>query len=181
MPPKSKIDLLPPEQRQELERLWLGGGFTRKQLHAHLKSLGFGITYANLNSHVRKLKQRMNRYRDAQTLGGGWMKKLVEQPDTHIGRLLLEMLRVVAFRQLSGLRGDKAGQAPRPTEIAVLAKAIKEMEAASSAIDDRETRMIEKLKSEVDQKAEAMKRNGAGARDEVATLERAKQLVRGLL
>jgi uncharacterized protein DUF3486 len=126
MPPKSKIEL-PPEQREELERLWLGGGFTRKQLHAHLESLGFGITYANLNRHVRKLKQRMDCYRHAQTLGDGWIKTLCERPSTRIGKLLLEMLRMVAFRQRSDLRGDKAGRAPRPSAIAVLAKALKEM------------------------------------------------------
>jgi uncharacterized protein DUF3486 len=179
MPRMSKIDLLRRVQREELERLWLDGGYTRKQLHAHLKSLGFDISYGSLANHVRKLQRRMDRYRDAQAVGGRWMKKLDEQPATNIGRLLLEMLRMVAFRQLSDLGEGKAEEAPTPGEIAVLAKAIKEMEAASSAIEDRETRVIEKLKSELAQKAEAMKQNSP--RDEVATLQKAKEIVRGLL
>jgi uncharacterized protein DUF3486 len=177
----SRIELLPREQREELERLWLNGGYTRKQLHAHLKSLGFDISYGNLTRHVQKLQRRMERYRDAQEVSGRWIKQVGQPPDTNIGRLLLEMLRVVAFRQLCDLGDDKAEPATTPREIAVLAKALNEMEAASSAIDDRETRLTEKLKSELEQKAEAMKQQHAGPRDEVAAFEKAKVLVRGLL
>jgi uncharacterized protein DUF3486 len=179
MPRQSIIELLPRNQREELERLWVDGGYTRKQLHAHLRSLGFNISYTNLVRHVRKLQERIDRYRDAHEVSERWLKKLGDQPDNNIGRMLLEMLRMVAFRQLSDLGEGKADEATTPGHIAVLAKALKEMEAASSAIDDRETRMIEKLRSELDQKADAMKQKGP--RDEVAALEKAKELVRGLL
>jgi uncharacterized protein DUF3486 len=179
MPGLSDIELMPRTQREEIERLWLDGGYKRVQLHAHLKSLGFNVTYGGLCRHVKKLDRRMERYREAQAVSDGWIKRLSGQPDAKIARLLLEMLQMVSFRHLADLGDDQAEQTPKPAEIAVLAKALKQMEATASAIADREIKLREELKSELDRKAEAMKRKSAG--DEVATLERAKQLVRGLL
>lgn len=179
MPHLSEIELMPRAQREEIERLWLDGGYNRVQLNAHLKSLGFKTTYGGLCRHVKKLDRRMERYREAQAVSDSWIKRLSGQPDAKIARLLLEMLRMVAFRHLAELGDDQAEQASRPGEIAALAKALKEMEATSSTIADREIKLREELKTDLDRKAEAMKRKGAG--DEVATLEKAKQLVRGLL
>jgi len=105
--------------------------------------------------------------------------KLGQEPEGNVGRLLLEMLRMVAFRQLAEM-GELAGnQTARPAEIALLAKAIRELETASRTIAERDSALRAKLRTDVDRKAEQMKRPGAPG--DVATLEKAKQLVRGLL
>ena len=107
------------------------------------------------------------------------MDKLGQEPEGNVARLLLEMLRMVAFRQLAEMGDSAAKQTARPADIAVLAKAIRELESASKAIAERDSALREKLRTDVDCKAEQMKRPGAPG--DVATLEKAKQLVRGLL
>ncbi len=64
---------------------------------------------------------------------------------------------------------------------AVLAKALKEMEATSSTIADREIKLREKLRGELEREVDAMKPGRAGVPGDAAGLEKTKELVRGLL
>ncbi len=176
---RSKISRLPLGERQEMERLALQEGRTGSELAARVRSKGAHITAADIRRHVRQLKDKMERYREAQEIAAVWVARIGKEPKGDAGRLLLEMLRMVAFRQLADMGDRKSKETARPAEIAVLAKAIREMEAASKTIAERDDALREKLRSDVDRKAEQMKRPAAPG--EVATLEKAKELVRGLL
>lgn len=176
---RSKISRLPLRERQKMERLALQEGRTGSELAARVRPRSAHITPADVRRHVRQLKDKMERYREAQEIAAVWVAKIGKKPQGDAGRLLLEMLRMVAFRQLADIGDRKSKETARPAEIAVLAKAIREMEAASKTIAERDDALREKLRIDVDRKAEQMKRPAAPG--EVATLEKAKELVRGLL
>ncbi len=176
---RSKISRLPLRERQEIERLALQEGRTGSELAARIRSKGVRISLGAIKRHVRQLKDKMERYREAQEIAAVWVARIGKEPQGDAGRLLLEMLRMVAFRQLADIGDRKSKEIARPAEIAVLAKAIREMEAASKTITERDDALREKLRTDVDRKAEQMKRPAAPG--DVATLEKAKELVRGLL
>jgi len=176
---RSNISRLPPKLQAELKTMVLERGRTAKELLAHIRSKGgTRISQDNVKSYLVRLRQKMERYSEAQQIAAVWVDKIGKEPEGNMGRLLIEMLRVVAFRQLAEM-GDSGATEPRPAELAVIAKAIREMEAASKSIAERDEALREKLRSDVDRKAEQMKRPAAPG--EVATLEKAKELVRGLL
>ncbi len=132
-------------------------------------------------SKAEGLPAKMERYREAYEVAKAWVNKFGRNPDGNVARLLIEMLRMVAFRQLADMSIANGRRPTRPAELAVLAKAIKEMEGASKTIAESETRLREKLRADVDRKVDEMKHGGAGAPGDVAALDKAKELVRGLL
>ena len=176
---QSSVLKLPRKRRAELDAMVLEGNRSNRELIAHVRSKGTPVSRHSMYRYVRGLKQKVERYREAQEIAAVWVAKIGKEPQGDAGRLLLEMLRMVAYRQLADMGDRKSKETARPAEIAVLAKAIREMEATSKSIAERDDALREKLRSDVDRKAEQMGRPAAPA--DVATLEKAKQLVRGLL
>lgn len=183
MPRPSRLARLPREVREEFERLRTERGYTHKELLAYLQSCGVNhISIQNIEKYARKLDCRMKRYRETQDVVRAWVSQLGgKEPEDGVGRLLIAMLRIVAFRQLADLGGSEPGEAAKPAEIAVIAKAIREMEAASTAIADRESKLREELRGELDRKVDAITPGAADSARDIATLNKAKELVRGLL
>ena len=183
MSPPSKVSRLPRKQREKLDTMVLEGSRSNQEMLAHANSANprgsARISRHSMYRYARQLRSKMERYREAQQIAAVWVDKLGQEPEGNVGRLLLEMLRMVAFRQLAEMGDLAAKQAARPAQIALLAKAIRELETASKTIAERDSALREKLRTDVDRKAEQMKRPGAPG--DVATLEKAKQLVRGLL
>jgi len=180
MPSVAKVARLPRKLREELEQMWLEGGHTDKELAAHISARGGNVSYDNVRRYTAGLSRRMERYQEAQQVAAVWVARLGKEPEGNVGRLLIEMLRMVAFRQLADMGDAKARGSAKPAEIAMLAKAIKEMEAATNTIAQREKNLREKLKTDLDRKVDQMK-DGAGAPGDAATLAKAKELVRGLI
>lgn len=180
MPIPGKIARLPREVREEFERLRTERGYNSKELLAYLQSCGADVGIRTIRRHVNELEQKMERYREAQQVASAWVAQLGKEPEGGVGQLLLAMLRMVAFRQLADLGGGQAGEA-KPADIVLIAKAITEMETASRAIADRESKVREKLRGEIDRKVDAIKPAAADSSGDLATLNKAKELVRGLL
>jgi uncharacterized protein DUF3486 len=183
MPPASKFSRLPREVREEFDRLRTEQGYTHPELLAYLKSRGVNhISLRNVDYYTMNLDRRMKRYRETQEVVRAWVSQMGgKEPEGEVGRLLIAMLRIVAFRHLADLGGAENGEAAKPAEIAVIARAIREMEAASSTIADRESKLREELRGELDRKVGSITPDPADPSRDIATLNKAKELVRGLL
>ncbi len=176
---RSSVLKLPRKRREKLDAMVIEGNRSNQELVAHARAKGAPVSRHSMYRYVRGLRQKVERYREAQEIAAVWVARIGKEPQGDVGRLLLEMLRMVAFRQLADMGDRKSKETARPAEIAVLAKAIREMEATAKIVTERDDALREKLRTDVDRKAEQMKRPGAPG--DVATLEKAKELVRGLL
>jgi hypothetical protein len=125
---------------------------------------------AELARSARRLKDSLERYREAQDIAGSWMAELARNPETDLGRLLAEMLKVVAFHTLATL-GSAEEQGATPMALSLLARAIKDLEGAAKVEverKERERQIRERVAEELAAKAavagRAMRR--AGVSDE---------------
>jgi uncharacterized protein DUF3486 len=179
---RTKIARLPREVREALERLRTERGYNSKELLAYLQSCGAEVGIRAVRRHVNRLDQKMESCREAQEVASAWVAQLGKEPEGGVGRLLLTMLRIVALRHIADLGDPAAGEAAKPADMILIAKTITEMETASTAIADREIKLRAELRSELDRKVGAIKPDtAADSSRDIATLNKAKELVRGLL
>jgi hypothetical protein len=172
----TKIERLPPKVREELERMRLEGGKTLRDLEAYLKSKGVKVCAASIAWYFRKLERKMERYLAAHAVARAWTDKFSEKPEGDVGKLLIEMLRVIAFRQLADMSEADPGGAGKPADIAVLARALREMETVSRSIAENESRSRLKGRAGNERKG-----GDAAPGADLGALEKAKELVRGML
>lgn len=175
---RSKVARLPKELKEELERLWRTGGYTLDGLLAKLREMGMtDVSRSGLGRYVQGVEKTMARYREAQEIAGAWVAKLGEDSKGDVGRLLAEMLKTIAFATLKDLgQGDLSAE---PMELMLLSKTIQGIAAAEKTSVDRELKIREKLRAELERKVDAARKSAPA--DQGAAFERAKELVRGLL
>lgn len=180
---RSKAERMPPELREEMERIWRAGNFTLDELMEHLQGLAakknveLDVSRSGVHRYLQGFEKKLERYREAQQVAGMWVAKLGEEPQGDVGRLLAEMLKTVAFQVLADM-GDEGAEQPNEMGVMLLAKAIKDLASADKISADREIKVREKLRADLEKKvAEESKK----APDQAEAFERARELVRGLL
>jgi hypothetical protein len=141
---RSSIERLPREVHDLCLRL-IRQGETIPRITEKLNELDAGVSQSAVGRYVKGAREQMERYREAQEISGQWLTELGENPKGDLGSLLGEMLKVVAFQTLSRFgeqdgkdSGDgKGAKAPKPMDIMLLAKAIRDIEATSKASIER--------------------------------------------
>lgn len=173
---KSKFERLPAALRAEIEGKLREQHFTLDELMAFVRSRepGADISRAGLHRYLRSFEETAKRLREAQAVAGAVVGKLVEQPQGDLGRLLAQLLQVIAFYQLHAL--EDQGTEVKPAELVMLARAIKDMEQAGKLSAEREIKIRKELAGKVDN---ALRQSHGTL--EPAMLERVKQIVRGAL
>ena len=159
---KSTITRLDQRVRAEVDRLIREDAYTLDEILAHLHGLGGRASRSALGRYVKNARAQMDRYREAQEIAKVWVKKIDDDPEGDVGRLVAEMLRIVAF-QMSGDLGEAKGA--KPADVMLLARAIKDLAAADKASTDREFKIRDRVLQEAAREAgEAVK--GAGLSQE---------------
>lgn len=136
----SSIDRLPRQLRDLCLRL-IRDGATIHQITDKLNELDADVSKSAVGRYVKSAREQMRRYREAQEVAGAWVAQLGENPQGDVGALLAEMLKTVAFQTLGSMgdaQADEDGKgAPKPMDIMLLAKAIRDLEATSKANIER--------------------------------------------
>lgn len=136
----SSIDRLPRQLRDLCLRL-IRDGATIHQITDKLNELDADVSKSAVGRYVKSAREQMHRYREAQEVAGAWVAQLGENPQGDVGALLAEMLKTVAFQTLGSMgdaQADEDGKgAPKPMDIMLLAKAIRDLEATSKANIER--------------------------------------------
>lgn len=138
---RSSIERLPRELRDACLRL-IREGATIHTITDKLNELDGAVSKSAVGRYVKGAREQMARYREAQEVAGQWVAQLGENPHGDVGALLAEMLKTVAFQTLSGM-GDQdpadgaPAKPPKPMDIMLLAKAIRDLEATSKASIER--------------------------------------------
>ena len=159
---KSSITRLDQRVRAEVDRLIREDAYTIDEILEYLHGLGGRASRSALGRYVRNARAQMDRYREAQEIAKVWVKKIDDDPEGDVGRLVAEMLRIVAF-QMSGDLGEAKGA--KPADVMLLARAIKDLAAADKASTEREFKIRDRVLQEAAREAgEAVK--GAGLSQE---------------
>ncbi len=141
MAARSSIARLPKDLADLCHRL-IREGRTIHEITDKLNELDADVSKSAVGRYVKSAREQMERYREAQVVAGQWVAQLGENPSGDVGALLAEMLKTVAFQSLASM-GDAQGEdaagakPPKPMDIMLLAKAIRDLEATSKANIER--------------------------------------------
>jgi hypothetical protein len=140
---------------------------TIDEIVAHLEELGADISRSAVGRYKKSAEETMKTYRDAQAVAGVWVRKIGEEPDSDVGRLLAEMIKTLAFKTIAEMGVEDNPAESR--EIAYLAKAIKDLAGADKLSLDREERIRDAALAAAAKKVDSVvKTRGLTAEDAAA-------------
>jgi len=144
----SSIARLPHELVDLCHRL-IRDGKTIPQITDKLNELDADVSQSAVGRYVKSAREQMARYQSAQAIAGQWVTQIGENPTGDVGSLLAEMLKTIAFTTLAGMGDEESADGkktkpPKPMDIMLLAKAIRDLEATSKANIERREK-IEQL------------------------------------
>ncbi len=173
MPRRSSVDSLPEHLREDLLAKWRSRQYSVDQL---TPLAGGKVSRSALHRYLHAADEFYKEHRLLQDAADIWCAKSGDDPHSDVGRLCQEMLRVLAHSQIQRLHTENAGQAGL-ADVALLARAFKDIEFAGSAGAAREIKLHQRIVARLDQKLEQARSRGI----DPTVLERAKLLVRGAL
>lgn len=168
----SNITKLDPAIKQAVDTAVREGRATIDEIVLLVEGLGGEASRSSVGRYVKNARERMEDYRQATQVAAVWVDKLGKEPEGDVGRMLLEMLRVVAFKTIGEL--DQAS----PEDLMFLGKALKDFAGADKlavdkAINLRKLIAVEAAKVATDVAKTAKK---AGLSDETVEMIRSKIL-----
>lgn len=178
MPRKSSITRMDPRIREAVDAAIREGRATIEELVDLVNAKGGQISKSAMGRYRQGAEAQMARYREAQEVAKVWIGKLEADPNGDIGRLLPEMLRMVAFQQLADIDEDAEISAK---ELALLARAIKD--AAGATKTSVEVERLRRQIKEAAEKVEAVEnevRSGKRVLD-ADTLKRIREEIYGIV
>ena len=175
---KSTVAALPKELVEACHGL-IREGRIIDDILAALQALGADVSRSAVGRYVKSARESMDKYRQAQEVAKVWVDKLEAEPSGDVGRLLPEMLRVVAFQTLTNMGESDASVGAM--DVMLLAKALKDIAGTQKTNIDTEL-LMRKVRAETQAKAdaaaaevEAITRN-AGMSEELVSSIRARIL-----
>jgi len=147
----TKYSRLPRELREEIEARVRAEHQTPAELLEFLRSRmpGIQISRSTFYIHLRRYKAKQERFREAREIANVWGEMLLKDPNHQIGRMLGEILRLVAFQQLSATGdledGTDAPALPPPNELVLFATALQRLASADKLTAESELRLQQKL------------------------------------
>ena len=91
-----------------------------------IRMMGGAASRSAVGRYSKSMKERLEKFRETQAIAGEWMQQIRADPDGDIGRMLAEMLKLLAFRTQTDMQ-EGEGEGPDPKSIALLARAIDQM------------------------------------------------------
>jgi len=168
----SSITQLDPKIKEAVDTAIREGRLTIDGIVQLIEQHGAEASRSAVGRYVKNAKERMEDYRQATQMAAVWVDKLGKEPEGDVGRMVLEMLRLVAFKSIGDI------EQASPEDLMFLGKAMKDIAGADKLIVDRELAVrkliaarAEKVASEVAQTAKK-----AGLSDETVDLIKKKIL-----
>ena len=147
---KSTVAQLPAELVEACNGL-IRDGRTIDEILAALHALGAPVSRSAVGRYVKSARESMEKYRQAQEVAKVWVDKLEAEPNGDVGRLLPEMLRVVAFQSLTTM--GEASEPAKAMDVMLLAKALKDIAGTTKANIDIE-RQLRTMRADLKRAAE---------------------------
>lgn len=128
----SSIKQLDPKVKQAVDAAVREDRASIDEIVMLIQNLGGEASRSAVGRYVKNARERMEDYRQATQVAAVWVDKLGKEPEGDVGRMLLEMLRVVAFKTIGDI--DTAS----PEDLMFLGKALKDFAGADKLAVDKE-------------------------------------------
>lgn len=128
----SSITQLDPKIKEAVDTAVREGRTSIDQLVELINSLGGEASRSAVGRYVKTANERMEEYRQAQQMAAVWMDKIGAEPKGDVSRMLLEMLRMVAFKSISET------ESASPEDLMFLSNAIKGFAQTDKLVIDKE-------------------------------------------
>ncbi|MBS9777619.1 MAG: DUF3486 family protein [Gammaproteobacteria bacterium] len=136
----SKIDLLPPEIKSRLTAMLRDKQYSQGEILEEINTLirecglesELKISRSGLNRYATKMEKLAGRIRQAREVAEIWTKQLGEAPQGDIGKLLIEVVKQMAFETTMKLGENEDGIPPEVlNQLALIAQRIETAEGLS--------------------------------------------------
>jgi hypothetical protein len=184
MPQPSSIAQLAPEIRAAVDAAIREGRATIADIVALIGGMGASASKSAVGRYKKTAEEQMKRYREAQEVAKVWVAKMGEEPEGNVGRLLPEMLRLVAFQTISTLQEpNEEGVLPvaTPDDIMLLAKAFDHLSRAEKTGVDRvakERQLLAERLADIEKQAKAKGEGDAAVGANAMTGEDVLRMIR---
>ncbi|OOF88047.1 hypothetical protein BKG93_00135 [Rodentibacter ratti] len=140
----SKVDLLPPNIKTQLAMMLRDKQFSQAQILEEINDLirdcglpeSALLSKTGLNRYANRMEQMASKIRNAREVAEIWTKQFGEAPQSDIGKLLMEIVKNLAFETSIGISESEKGADPK--SLALLASAVQRLEQAESLSHKRE-------------------------------------------
>lgn len=143
----STIQQLAPSIKEAVDTAVREGRATIDEIVQLIAGMGGDASRSAVGRYVKNARERMEDYRQATQVAAVWVDKLGSEPEGDVGRMLLEMLRVVAFKTIGDIQ--EAG----PEDLMLLSKAMKDISSADKLIVDREINLRKLIQAKAEKVA----------------------------
>jgi len=169
---KSSIDLLDPRIQDEVNAAVKEGRASIDEIVSLIKSMGGEASRSAVGRYVKTQSEKLEQFRQAQEMAKVWVDKIGKEPEGDVGRLLIEMLRVISYKTMSDM------DTVEPQDLMFLGKAIKDISSADKVLVERIAAVRKLVAEQVTKAAEDVSKSArkAGASDEFVDMLKARML-----
>ncbi|WP_304308079.1 phage protein Gp27 family protein [Pseudacidovorax intermedius] len=132
----SSVTKLPPEIKEAVDAAIREGRATIADIVAMVRQMGGEVSESAAGRYVKNARERLEDYRQAQQVAAVWCDKIGKEPQGNVGRMILEMLRVIAYKSMGDL------ETVSPEDLMFLSKAMKDLAGADKTMVDREINLL---------------------------------------
>lgn len=168
----SNVTKLDPAIKQAVDAAVREGRITIDQIVELIKSHGAEVSRSSVGRYVKTANERMEEYKQAQQMAAVWMDKIGKEPEGDVGRMLLEMLRMLAFKSI----GET--ESASPEDLMFLSNAIKGFAQTDKLVVDKTINLRKLMAVEAAKVASSVAQvvKKAGLSDDTVNLIRAEIL-----
>ncbi|ROH88633.1 DUF3486 family protein [Stagnimonas aquatica] len=141
---KSKVDRLPPDLRERVKEQLADGGPTLDEIREQIAAADVEPpTISSLHRAQQKLRRWADRAREAKAIQEAWIQELGSNPESQVGKLLQETLRLLAYQAADDMR--EASDAGNPIDVkafAAISRSFLAIENGARISAERERELI---------------------------------------
>jgi hypothetical protein len=175
---KSSITQLDPRIREAVDGAVREGRATIEEIVLLIRSMGGEASKSSVGRYVKNATEQLRRYRDAQEISKVWIGKLSADPESDVGRLLAEMLKNVAFQQISDMGEADGDDKPSTMDLMLVAKALDHLSRSQKADVERILRIRKEFAVKA---AEAAAKTATAKGLSASTVEEIKKSILGIV
>ncbi|HDR1846279.1 DUF3486 family protein [Pasteurella canis] len=139
----SKVDLLPPNIKTQLAMMLRDKQFSQAEILEEINDLirdcglpeSSLLSKTGLNRYASRMEKMGAKIRNSREIAQIWAKQFGEAPQSDIGKMLMEIVKNIAFETSLGMSEDGTAD---PKSIALLSAAVQRLEQAESLSYKRE-------------------------------------------
>ncbi|QOF67330.1 DUF3486 family protein [Actinobacillus sp. GY-402] len=173
----SKVDLLPPNIKTQLAMMLRDKQYSQTEILSEINDLirdcglpeDMQLSKTGLNRYASRMEEVGRKIRQSREIAEVWTKQFGEAPESDIGKLLMEMVKNMAFE--TSLNMTEGTMASTPEVLKDMATVIHRIEQAQSISDDRERKIRKEVAQLAAETAEKAVAQAGLSKDTVATIK----------